>query len=444
MKEQKKIPVGKVQRAAKFLKTGTKVGANYAGYYLKKTVSKPSKEDLDKKNAESIYSAFSELKGSALKVAQVMSMDTNVLPKEYADQFAMAQYSAPPLSYPLVKNTFVKTLGKNPEDLFETFEKKAVNAASIGQVHKAKIGAKDFAVKIQYPGVAESIQSDLKIVLPIARRFLKLSKKEIEKYAKEIESKLLEEANYELELERSQWISEQCATLENTVFPTYYPDYSSKRILTMDWLEGIHLKEFLEQEKGTEAANKIGQNLWDFYVYQIKELKMVHADPHPGNFIITKEEKLGVIDFGCVKELPEAFFRDYFLLFEAIRTQKTDQLEELMDRLEFFLPNDTQEERAKVLKIFTEMLELVMEPFQKEYFDFSDDAFFKKLYAYGESLSQDKSVRNMGSARGSKHFIYMNRTLFGLFTILHNLQAKRIHTLGFAGVVEEIEKMAAK
>ncbi|MEZ4936421.1 MAG: AarF/ABC1/UbiB kinase family protein [Crocinitomicaceae bacterium] len=443
MKEQKKIPVGKVQRAAKFIKTGTKVGANYAGYYIKKTVSKPSKEDLDRKNAEDIYSAFSELKGSALKVAQVLSMDTNVLPKEYSEQFAMAQYSAPPLSYPLVRNTILKTVGKTPEELFEEFDKSAVNAASIGQVHKAKLRGHIYAVKVQYPGVAESIQSDLKIVLPIARRFLKLNKKEIEKYAKEIESKLLEEANYELELERSNWITNSCSGLEGIIFPKYYKELSSKRVLTMDWIEGIHLKEFIDTKSGTEEANQIGQKLWDFYVYQIRELKMVHADPHPGNFLITDENQLGVIDFGCVKELPDDFYRDYFLLFNTIRTNNLGSIEEIMERLEFFLPTDTEKDRKKVQHIFTELLSLVMKPFQEAYFDFSDAAYFKQIYAYGEALSQDKEVRDMGSARGSKHFIYMNRTLFGLFNILHSLKADKIATAGFAGIVENISEKSS-
>jgi predicted unusual protein kinase regulating ubiquinone biosynthesis (AarF/ABC1/UbiB family) len=443
MKEQKKIPVGKVKRAAKFIKTGTKVGVNYAGYYLKKTVSNPKKEDLDKKNAEDIYGAFSELKGSALKVAQVMSMDTNILPKEYSDQFALAQYSAPPLSYPLVKNTFVKTIGKTPDKIFDTFDKKAVNAASIGQVHKASLGEKKLAVKVQYPGVAESIQSDLKIVLPIARRFLKLSKKEIEKYAYEIESKLMEEANYDLELERSQWITKQCSELDKTIFPKYYEDLSSKRVLTMDWIEGVHLKEFIEKQNGTAVANEIGQRLWDFYVFQIQKLEMVHADPHPGNFLVTKNNELGVIDFGCVKELPKDFYRDYFLMFESIRMDQREDIEEIMERLEFFLPEDSSKERTKVQAIFCTLMELVMEPFKEGEFDFSNEEYFKQIYAYGETLSKDKEVKNMGSARGSKHFIYMNRTLFGLFNILHALKAKNIRTDGFTGIVQGIQKKRA-
>ena len=171
MKELSKIPTGKVSRAARFVKTGAKVGGNYLKHYSRKLVDKnTTTEQLDADNAEDIYSSLSELKGSALKVAQMLAMDKNMLPTAYQDKFAMGQYSAPPLSYPLVVQTFRKYLKKAPTDLFNTFTKNAVNAASIGQVHKAELEGKSYAVKIQYPGVAESVKSDLKLVKPIALR----------------------------------------------------------------------------------------------------------------------------------------------------------------------------------------------------------------------------------------------------------------------------------
>jgi predicted unusual protein kinase regulating ubiquinone biosynthesis (AarF/ABC1/UbiB family) len=141
VKEQNSIPTSKVQRAAKFIKTGAKVGGNYVKHYAKKVMD-PSltKEDLHLNNAQDIYQSLSELKGSALKVAQMMSMDKNLLPTAYQDKFMMAQYSAPPLSYPLVVKTFQKHFSKTPEQIFDTFTKNAINAASIGQVHQATNG----------------------------------------------------------------------------------------------------------------------------------------------------------------------------------------------------------------------------------------------------------------------------------------------------------------
>src|SRR5688572_33246887 len=150
MKEFEKIPVTKVQRATKFITTGAKIGTNYLKHYGKKLVNPElSRETLHEDNAKDIYNSLSELKGSALKVAQMLSMDKNLLPQAYQQKFAMAQYSAPPLSYPLVVKTFQKYFGKGPEQIYETFTHKAMNAASMGQVHQATLKGKKLAVKIQ-------------------------------------------------------------------------------------------------------------------------------------------------------------------------------------------------------------------------------------------------------------------------------------------------------
>ena len=315
MKEQISIPTSKVQRASKFVKTGAKVGGNYIKHYSKKLFDPSlSRDELDADNAEDIYSSLSELKGSALKVAQMLSMDKNVLPTPYQDKFSLSQYSAPPLSYPLVVKTFHKYFGKAPEAIFDSFSKKAVNAASIGQVHQASLNGKKLAVKIQYPGVADSISSDLKIVKPIAAQMFKISTAELNQYIGEVEEKLIEETDYSLELKRSMDLTERSGHLQGIVFPKYYPEYSSERILVMDWIKGDHIKEWLSTNPDQETRNRIGQSLWDFYDHQIHELKQVHADPHPGNFIITKENTLGIIDFGCVKVIPNDFYEQYFKL----------------------------------------------------------------------------------------------------------------------------------
>src|SRR5690606_15624635 len=109
--------------------------------------------ELNEDNAADIYTSLSELKGSALKVAQMLSMDKNILPKAYVDKFSLSQYNAPPLSGPLIMQTFKKNFGSTPDKIFDEFDLKSTNAASIGQVHKAKLNGEKLAVKIQYPGV---------------------------------------------------------------------------------------------------------------------------------------------------------------------------------------------------------------------------------------------------------------------------------------------------
>ena len=141
----------------------------------------------------------------------------------------------PPLSGPLIVRTFTKQFGKTPDKIFDQFNLQSENAASIGQVHKAVLNGKKLAVKIQYPGVGDSISSDLKLVKPFAFRLLGMDEKELEIYIKEVEERLLEETDYKLEVRRSIEFSEACKNLENTVFPTYYPELSGSRIITMDW-----------------------------------------------------------------------------------------------------------------------------------------------------------------------------------------------------------------
>jgi predicted unusual protein kinase regulating ubiquinone biosynthesis (AarF/ABC1/UbiB family) len=296
-------------------------------------------------------------------------------------------------------------------------------------VHKATRGEQTFAVKVQYPGVASSISSDLKIVKPIAAAMFKISAAELDQYLGEVEGKLLEETDYLLELRRSMEITELCAGLDNVAFPKYHPDMSSSRILVMDWLEGRHIKEWLATNPTQEARNTIGQALWDFYDYQIHQLRMLHADPHPGNFLITPEQTLGVLDFGCVKEIPDNFYTSYFQLMSPNVLDGTVNLEELFDELGFLIPQDSPKERKFFVSLFTEMIELLGRPFRYDSFDFGDDEYFQQIFDVGERVSKMKEVRNSKSARGNKHGLYINRTYFGLYNLLNELKANiRIHS----------------
>lgn len=421
MKEQKSIPVTKVERSAKFVKTGFQIGGNYIKHYSKKLFNpEMDRDQLNEDNATDIYKSLSELKGSALKIAQMLSMDKNILPKSYVDKFTQSQYNAPPLSGPLIVRTFTKNFGKTPENIYDSFNLTSTNAASIGQVHQAKLNGQKLAVKIQYPGVGDSISSDLKLVKPFAFRLLGMSEKELNIYIKEVEERLLEETDYELEVKRSIEFSEACKNLDNVVFPKYYPQLSGKRIISMDWIEGLHLKEFLKTNPPQELKNKIGQALWDFYNFQQHELKAVHADPHPGNFLITPDEKLGVIDFGCIKEMPLDFYIPFFSLISTDVIRDKAKTIDAFRKLDMIHSDDSEAQVEFYYKSYKEMIELFAKPYINSEFDFSQNDFFEKLYNYGEKISKMPEFKQ---ARGVKHFIYVNRTNFGLYTILHELKA---------------------
>ena len=426
IKEESSIPTTKVQRASKFISTGAKIGSNYLKHYGKKLVNPGlSKDELHEDNATDIYNSLSQLKGSALKVAQMLSMDKNLLPTAYQNQFAMAQYSAPPLSYPLVVKTFERNFKKRPNEIFDTFTQSAANAASIGQVHKATSKGKTLAVKIQYPGVADSVNSDLAMVKPIALRMFKLNATEYDEFIAEVQSKLIEETDYRLELERSIDISQKCKSIPNLVFPTYYPEFSADRILTMDWIEGKPLGEFLKSGSLTESeSHSLGQAMWDFYHYQIHSLRSLHADPHPGNFIITDDKKLGVIDFGCVKVIPGDFYKVYFqLLHKDFLNNKVKQ-NKVFKEMRFIYDDDTPEDKKFFEEVFLQLVELLGRPFRTPEFDFSDKAYFNSLFKFGEEIGSMKAFRQSKKARGVKDAIYINRMYYGLYNLLHELKAK--------------------
>ena len=424
MKKIDSIPTNKVERVAKLVTTGVKVGGNYLKYYGEKVVN-PSltKDKLHENNATDIYAGLKEVKGSALKVAQMLSMEKNLLPQSYVEKFSLSQFSVPPLSAPLVRKTFKNYFKKYPEELFDEFSPDSINAASIGQVHRAKKNGKDLAVKIQYPGVRESISTDIALVKPIAIRMFNLQGTSDE-YFQEVEDKLTEETDYQLELQQSETVRKECQIIENLKLPTYYPLLSSDKIITMDWMSGVHLSEFCATETSQEKRNKVGQTLWNFYMYQIHQLKKFQADPHPGNFLVDEEANLIAIDFGCMKQIPASFYKPYFEVSTPSALADKNYFKDKLFELEILKSNDTPKEKEFFTDLFHELLTVFTEPIHKPEFDFANPEFFGKIAALSEKFANDKQLRKMNGNRGSKHFIYVNRTFFGLYNLMFDIKAK--------------------
>jgi len=420
------IPTGKMQRVTKLVTTGVKVGGNYLKYYGEKVVN-PSltKDKLHESNASDIYDGLKELKGSALKVAQMLSMEKNLLPQSYVDKFSLSQFSVPPLSAPLVRKTFKTYFKQYPEELFDTFSPDSINAASIGQVHKATKDGSDLAVKIQYPGIRESIGSDIALVKPIAVRMFNLQGTSDE-YFQEVEEKLTEETDYKLEISQSMKVIEDCEKIDNLLFPKYYPEYSSDKIITMDWMNGIHLSEFCSSNASQEQRNKVGQTLWNFYMYQIHQLKKFHADPHPGNFLVDENDNLIAIDFGCMKEIPNDFYVPYFEVSTKESLNDMDYFTKKLYELEILKSSDTSKELDFFTNLFHDLLSVFTQPIQAVVFDFAQPEFQTQIAVLSEKFSSDKTLRKMNGNRGSKHFIYVNRTFFGLYSLMAEIKAKVI------------------
>ena len=402
---------------------GARVGMNYLKHYGRQAISGQADSDaLQERNASEVFRAFSELKGGPLKLAQMLSIDQSLLPPAYAKQFARAQYSTPPLSYPLVVRTFRREFGKDPRDIFDTFEPHAAHAASIGQVHRATVRGRAFAVKVQYPGVAESLRSDLGVVKPIALQILGLRERDVAAYFKEVEARLLEETDYEKELHSAMELSIACVHLPHIRFPEYHPEFSSRRVITMDWMDGEPFDVFADGTASQDHRNRIGQALWDFYAYQIHNLRHFHADPHPGNFLINGD-LLCVLDFGCTKTIGPDFYSKQFAFLDPTLETNPARLAAAMESMDILLPSDTPAQRNHLTELCKKSLELLALPFRMGHFDFDNPAFMKSIYELGEENQKNGTLRGMRGERGSADTIYLNRTFFGLYSLLARLRS---------------------
>ena len=161
------------------------------------------------------------------------------------------------------------------------------------------------------------------------------------------------------------------------------------------------------------------------------DLRKVHADPHPGNFLVSKQCELIALDFGCMKVVPDEFYTPYFELAKKENINNSDFFKEKMFELEILRQDDSPEEIEFFTGMFHEMLSLFTQPFQSESFDFSNAEFFGKIAELGEKYSKNTELRKMNGNRGSKHFIYINRTFFGLYNLMFDLKAKDVKINNF-------------
>lgn len=424
MEEQDKIPTSKVARASSVFRTSMKVGANYVKHNVQKAINRDvDEQSLNEKNAEELFKLMSQLKGSALKIAQMMSMDNGLLPKAYAKKFALAQNSAMALSGPLVMNTFKKYIGKSPYDIFDKINVNAMYAASIGQVHEAFKDGKKLAVKLQYPGVAESIHSDINLVKPLILRFIGVKENDVKQYFEEFEERLNEECDYELELKNGMEFAELYNTIPNLIIPKYYKELSAKKILTMEWVDAKPLQYFLDNETSQEKKNMIGQAMLDFLHTSIHEHHRFHADPHPGNFLVTDDNKLVVLDFGCVKTIPPDFYNYYFSLVRDDVFNDERKLRKCLIGLDMLRETDSEDTENLFYETAVRAIQNMSKPMKSDTFYFGDKNFYDELQAHGEEIMANKEFRKPSAMRGSRHAIYLHRAFFGLYSILYKLNA---------------------
>lgn len=414
------FPSSALQRSGIIAKAGLKVGASYAGQHLKDILKgkkdQEARKSLNKLNAERLFKEFSRLRGTALKLAQTMSLDNAILPEEVADVMAQAQYSVPPMNRALVRTLVKRELGRYPEEIFASFEPDALAAASIGQVHRAWLhDGTAVAVKIQYPNVRDTIQTDMGIARLVMDRLI--GKEKAEMYIEEVRLKLLEETDY-LNEGANLTRYHEAFTGDKFVTPTWLPEYSTTKVLTMTFLEGMHMNEFLAANPSQEQKNHFGQRFWDFFHAQIDSNYTVYADAHPGNFLFMPDGRLGILDFGCVKVSPPEFFNNYIRLFDVHMADDMAHIRKVYTALEMVDPNQSREDDDAFVDFARAFGNLFLTPYRQEVFDFGIPDFSQDVARYGREATA------FTEPRGSRHFIFVTRLHVGLYRILMQLGAQ--------------------
>ncbi len=416
------FPSSKFERGKIFAKTGLKVGTNYAKRYLKKSVGKKESEEegrqFHSENARQVFNEFSKLRGTALKIAQSLSMDEGILPNEFSEVMSEAQYSVPPINKALARSIIKKELGDYPEKLFNNFNPEAIAAASIGQVHEAELkNGQKVAIKIQYPNVRNTIHSDLAMAKSLMKRLTKRGAN-LDDYFEEVESTLMEETDYLQEGQYIEYFHDRFAG-EQVITPRWIKDYSSPKVLTMTYIEGWHLKEFLATNPSQEKRNHFGQLLWDFFHNQVEQRNFIHADTHPGNFFFRDDNRLGVIDFGCVKKFDEEFTQNYMQLLPVLINGDEQDIRQLYKRLDIIKENpDNPKKEEQFFQFCKNYGHTFAMPYLDDEFDFGDPSFQQRINRYA------KEMPIMNEPRGDKNFIYSTKVHIGLYNILTKLKAQ--------------------
>ncbi|MDG5768268.1 AarF/ABC1/UbiB kinase family protein [Balneolales bacterium ANBcel1] len=428
------FPSSRFERGSRIARAGLKLGTNYALHRFKSSfLDGDARQDARKKlhaaNAKSLYDEFSQLRGTALKLAQTLSLDHGILPEEFADIMSQAQYKVPPIGKALVRQIIKNELGDYPELIFKHFDPNAAAAASIGQVHRAKLyDGRDVVVKIQYPNVRASISSDLDMAKMVFKRIVQSEK--TDDYFVEVRERMMEETDYRHEGRQISTFHQRYNGKEFAI-PEYLEKYSTARVLTMTAINGEHLPEFLARNPSSQERNRYGQLLWDFFHAQINDSRTLHADAHPGNYLLCSDGRLGVLDFGCVKVCPSDFFSDYVSLLPAQLEADPETLRGLYIRLGLIHSNGTDPDYENdFFELCRKFGELVVAPYQQDRFDFGDMEFgnmYKHLAA--EAVRQPEP-------RGTHHFVYVTRAHVGLYRMLMQLQATISAEPGRSGVME--------
>ena len=414
-----KLTQGRTKRALQVGSLTTSVGSSYLWHALKSPFRDAGKKeqsllDLHLKNALRIVESSRELRGAFMKLVQMLSMRTDILPSEVVGILSVVQSSVPPMDYDLIREQIKKELGKHPETLFKDFEQEAFAAASLGQVHRARLkSGEDVVVKVQYPGVDNTVVQDLKNMKALLHIFTLITrdvlrqKFDASELYQEMEERLYEELDYVHEAQNMSLFQRLLADDDEVLIPQVYPDFSSRRVLTMEFIDGYKLRDIAASGVDRELQDWVVVKYFQLTWRQICEFGVLHTDPHPGNYLVTYHPKLAILDFGSVRIFPEEIRRAYFALAKAILERDEQTMGQCFVSLGYLDPG---QDPAPLVRVMYIMFEGLVDDHEFDPRDFDSVAKTMEITTIGLE-------NRIFNAPG--HRLFLVRALLGLDGYIH-------------------------
>lgn len=410
------LPTGKLSRGTVVGKALLKIGTKKSKRFLTNGNHEKTHEEI----ADVIFDALGELKGVSVKIAQQVALGMPFLPPVYLEKISKSFNAIPSINKALVRKIIKTELGAYPQELFESFEMEAFAAASLGQVHRATKESEHLAVKVQYPGIKKSIESDMSLIHFGLKRFAK--GQNVDHIVGEIEERLYEEVDYTLEAENCAFFREKMHN-EKIIIPAVYPELSSEKVLTTSHLEGLDFDAYLSTNHSQEEKNAYAQLIFDSFFYSLYHLNRIHTDPNPGNFLFLENGKLGLIDFGCVKKVEKDFLSKYNQLHRTL-LENHDDASVIPQYIDLGMIEEQSNE--EIHKFYTEVIKpldtLYKEPLLEDSYDFKEKSDFSKRgfeMIFEVQQKQFHSVHKL-----NEQFLFINRTLLGYYALFEKMGAK--------------------
>ena len=370
-------------------------------------------------HAEDLKTILGGLKGPLMKVAQFLSTVPDALPPEYALELAELQANAPAMGWAFVRRRMASELGPDWQSRFASFTQDASAAASLGQVHRATLpDGTDVACKLQYPDMPSTVEADLrqlKLAMAVYHRMDNaIQQQEI---YKELTERLREELDYTREAAQMRLYHAMLADIPDVHVPTPMPDFCTKRLLTMTWLDGRPLMARLAEDPPQEERNGIAQALFRAWYVPFYRFGVIHGDPHMGNYQVRPDGSVNLLDFGAIRVFGAPFVRGVIDLFEAVRDNDEAKAHHAYSTWGF---TDLSKEKMQVLGLWAKFLYEPLIDDRVRPIQETDDP------QYGRAVAEQvhAGLKRTGGVKPPREFVLMDRSAIGLGGVFLRLKAR--------------------